>query len=314
MNESEKIAQAKLQFIEEVQDLADTLGYTPDHYDWIIHTDKRWQPYFKSWTAFLREAGLTKARTSQSHITEAKLCKILRIIEDRADRTIEPVDWTIIVDDRSRPGVWDRFYKLVGRYSSYDPIELRELSLEYTDGFEYPINYDRDSTWLSFRYKAGLDYYTKEELLYLGIAKLNSLNISRKFFRQKLEETDIDEMLRDNGLRNAVAKGLPHFAIYDNFRTFRQFFNEICQMWLNEDYPTSQKTTQTIVNSLRTTGDLPREYAVPRVMDISEDESVEMLLFKLKDIGRLLTEKGIPIQITIKTDPIPVDQGHQQSD
>ncbi|MBR3256463.1 hypothetical protein IKG10_02225 [Candidatus Saccharibacteria bacterium] len=269
----------RLQLVNELKSLHEKLGYTPDRFDWIIHTGRKWQPYFKSMPAFLAKGGMTSR--PRSHYEKDKLCKALKAIEGRLGRTTRERDWHKQVVKNT--GVWKFHFRISPSYS-YAPIELRELISDYTEGV-YPFYSDDKSDWLNFRYAAGLDRYSQEELIALGVKNLNAMQKYDHSLEKRLKLMDASEALQDVKIRDNFVKGLPHFAIHDQFETLREYFDVAAKHWLQGNPSTQEACVQ-----------VDQEAPNTHLANQSMDE----LISSLKSIATELEQRGWLVEINLR--------------
>ena len=271
----------RLQLVNELKCLYEKLGHTPDRFDWIIYTGRKWQPYFKSWPAFLAEGGMTDR--SRSHYEKDKLCKALKVIEGRLGRTTRERDWHKQVVKNT--GVWKFHFRISPSYS-YAPIELRELISDYTEGM-YPFYSDDKSDWLNFRYAAGLDQYSYEELIALGVKNLNAMQKRDRSLEKHLKFMDASEALQGGQIRDDFVKDLPHFAIHDQFGTLREYFDIVVEHWLQENTPIQEAHEHTRANQ-----ETPNTHPAK--------QSTDELISSLKSIATELEQRGWLVEINLR--------------
>lgn len=281
--------ESKLRLIGEVQSLSQNLGDIPDRYDWIIYTEERWQDYFQSWSAFLKAAGLIKNNLRKSYYDKEKLCEVLRTIEKRAGRRVTPNDWECIVDDHNQLRVLERNFCLRPGVSS--PPVYR-IYCDYTEGRQYELAYDDRSTWLNFRYGAGLDHYSREELIDLGLERLNTLERTEPLRQTLRRKNFIAATLKDAKINREFTRSLPHFAIYDEFRSIKYYFEVVVEKWL-EDGPDAQPISEAASGA----GNPPQEVTIS--LSEPKNEDIDALIYKLNDAFKLIKE-GVPVEIIVR--------------
>ena len=229
----------KAVLLSKVQELYKELNRIPDRYDWIIYTDLKWKEGYSTWGSFLIEAGIIeKPSNGRVYLPKPdgeKLCEVLRTIEKRLGRQTNRYDWDLLVD----PGKLRSFESYFGPPRHGGTYSTSEIEWGWAD---YLNNeYLNDDGWTSFRYAAGLNEYTSDKLISLGVEKLKSLSEkgrrsicsksiwptrglykkSRSFFRPS--EMDDEELKA----RLIFSRDLPHLAIRDYFGTFRHYVEVI---------------------------------------------------------------------------------------
>ena len=248
-------ANEKALLVKMLKKLSAELGRTPDIYDWVIATDKRWWDYFASWSRFLEQADLAARRTVVlPEPGEDKLVTVLNILESRAKRPITKDEWYRLIDGNKTEKQIPSFHKYYGLFVTNARQWRRRWDAEsYLADTNYFDCHRKPSigSWLSFRYAAGLQSYTPEELISMGVDRLKVLRgISLDEVRVKseygtkiyslyfegLKYTSHKEIiipqdetsLMDSGIMMAIfCSPLPHLAIYDNFRTIRNYIEAV---------------------------------------------------------------------------------------
>ena len=284
----------KLQLINELRCLYEKLGRIPDRLDWVIYTDKKWQPYFKTWPSFLTETGLFDSAKAASaavprHYQTDKLCEALRAIEEHLGRITREEDWIALVGSIS----WTKYFAVYSPKPCWKDIDstsrpkaMKELSRAYSEG-TYHFYSDDKSDWLNFRYAAGLDQYSQEELITLGVKNLNAMQERDHSLEKRLKLMDASEALQDVQIKNNFVKGLPHFAIHDQFGTLREYFDIVVGHWLQGNPPIQEAHEHTRANQ-----ETPSTHPVK--------QSTDELISSLKSIATELEQRGWLVEINLR--------------
>ena len=111
---------------------------------------------------------------------ERKLYKVLKKLEHRTNKTITENDWYMLVDGGKNERQVPSFYKYFAPYIQKARRWPRQrwntkAYLADKSGFYRPIS--TQGCWLSFRYAAGLQDYTADDLVALGIELLKGIRI-----------------------------------------------------------------------------------------------------------------------------------------
>jgi hypothetical protein len=231
----------KLQLLTEMQELYKELGRIPDRFDWYIYTQKRWSDFFTSWHDFLVQAGvIEKGRTISYRYKESeKLCQALRAMEAKLGRPVTPEDWNYeVCDECNRSRVWFKHFNISRFTKRNTPDKLRKLVEEYAGNRKFSFDCRNETAWLSFRFAAGLDQYTKEELIELGMKNLDKMEASGQWLIGAQFLADPSSAIKtiedDWKIGTSFASDLPHFAIHRCFGTYESFVKEVCSCWIDK--------------------------------------------------------------------------------
>ena len=231
----------KLQLLTEMQELYKKLRRIPDRFDWYIYTQKRWSDFFTSWHDFLTQAGIIeKGRRILYRYKESdKMCRALRAMEAKLGRPVTPEDWDYeICDECNRSKVWFKHFNFnISRFAKKKtPDELRKLVEEYAGNRKFSFDCRNETAWLSFRFAAELDQYTREELIELGMKNLDSIEASGQWLIGAQFLTDPSSAIKtiedDWKIGTSFASDLPHFAIHHYFGTYESYVKEVCDHWI----------------------------------------------------------------------------------
>ncbi|MBR2841371.1 hypothetical protein IKE80_01130 [Candidatus Saccharibacteria bacterium] len=295
----------KAQLIKMLRELKAKLGRTPDIYDWVLSTSKPWWHVFRSWSAFLEQGGLSDGKTVVlPDPGERKLYKVLKKLEHRTNKTITENDWYMLVDGGKNERQVPSFYKYFAPYIQKARRWPRQrwntkAYLADKSGFYRPIS--TQGCWLSFRYAAGLQDYTADDLVALGIELLKGIrNISSNHIRiKKLSGSEVAYTISFNGVSYTERKEfsvphsakelmqsgslrifldfLPHLAIYDHFGTLESYIEVVFQA-----YDEALKTASSLRGSNL------------------DESSVEELLTSIKILSDELSRRiGMDVQVRI---------------
>lgn len=230
----------KLQLLTEMQELYKKLKRIPDRFDWYIYTQKRWSDFFTSWHDFLVQAGvIEKGRTISYRYKESeKLCQALRAMEAKLGRPVTPEDWNYeVCDECNRSKVWFKLFYIPSLFRR-TPDELKKFIKEYVGDRRFSFDNKESTVWLSFRFAAELDKYTKEELIELGMKNLDSIEASGQWLIGAQFLTDPPSAIKiiedDYKLGSRFSSNIPHFAVHHYFGTYESFVKEVCSRWIHK--------------------------------------------------------------------------------
>ena len=268
----------QLMFIE-LRRLYSEIG-EPTRYDWVIHTDLAWWKYFTYWGNFVEESGIlsedgrSRYKRGPSKVTVEKLCETLRVVEERLGRPATPEDWYLLVERMSNHIKMQRYFRFFGMMGTLSQKKTTRWDLEkYVEHYENLARagfYNNRLGWINFRYAAGLDNYSWQELINLGIRLIKPLMASSEtdaYFIDAVELLD-----------------LSHLAIYDYFGTFEEYLKALDDYSADGEEPLSD-----FYNA-------PTE----EVKDEDDEKSIEELLSSMKEIVKKLHEKGLNVKVTME--------------
>ena len=247
------------QLIEMLQELKAKLDRTPDIYDWVLSTDQPWWEVFSSWSEFLKQSGLSNGKTVVlPEPGEAKLYAVLQELEHRTKRTITESDWYLMIDggknEKRAPAFYKYFSAHVQRAHRW-PRQRWDTKAYLADKSNFYRPVSTKGCWLSFRYAAGLQNYTADDLLVLGLELLKKMrNISSSSVRtEKFSDSRVVYTLDFDGVSYAKCEGfsvprsadglmcsdmlrifldfLPHLAIYDYYGTLESYVKAVFQAY-----------------------------------------------------------------------------------
>lgn len=290
----------KLQLLTEMQELYRELGRIPDRFDWYIYTQKRWSDFFTSWHDFLVQAGIIeKGRTiPYRYKNSEKLCQTLRAMEAKLGRPVTPEDWDYEVCDKcNRSKVWFKHFHIPPRLNKYPSDELKKFIKEYVGDRGFSFDNNESTVWLSFRFAAELDQYTREELIELGMNNLDNIEASGQWLIGAQFLTDPPSAIKiienDYKLGSRFSSNIPHFAVHHYFGTYESFVKEVCRHWIDK----YRLTHQDEANSLSSHKEVSR--VTVRISKGNSQKSVTAIDILCKTIDKL-HKSGALTEVTIK--------------